>query len=132
MKFNKLIPELSVSDFEKSLTFYKALGFNLDYSRKDFAFLSLEGSQLMIQQANDTWKTAELIRPYGRGINFQIEVKDINSILGKIKLANYKIKFPLKENKYAVKKNVVIQKEFLIEDPDGYLLRFCQEIKEEK
>jgi len=78
MEFNKLVPELSVSDFEKSLKFYKKLGFKVEYSRENFAFLSFQGSQLMIE-SNGSWKTGE--PPFGRGINFQIEVKDIKPLL---------------------------------------------------
>lgn len=48
LKFNALIPELSVSDFKKSIDFYlNILLFKLEYERKadKFAFLSLNESQ---------------------------------------------------------------------------------------
>lgn len=54
-KFNKLIPELSVLDINKSLNFYlNILLFNLEYERKEdkFAMISLNGSQIMIEQIN--------------------------------------------------------------------------------
>jgi len=36
MKFNKLIPELSVSGLEKSIRFYtKILGFKMEYKREE-------------------------------------------------------------------------------------------------
>lgn len=41
--FNKLVPELSVSDFERSLKFYcQVLGFEVEYERPEdsFAYLS--------------------------------------------------------------------------------------------
>lgn len=44
MKFNKLIPELSVKDIHKSKKFYlEILGFKLNYERTEdqFAFISL-------------------------------------------------------------------------------------------
>lgn len=47
MKFNALVPELSVTDIEKSKSFYtKLLGFQLEYERKNdkFAFLSLNNA----------------------------------------------------------------------------------------
>ena len=53
VRFNKLIPEISVTDIEDSLRFYtKILGFKVEYSRPEdrFAFLSLQGSQLMIEE----------------------------------------------------------------------------------
>ena len=77
MKFNKLIPELVVSNLSKSLGFYvNILGFKVEYSREKFVFLSFQGAQIMISE-NNTWKTGKLEKPFGRGINFQIEVKDI-------------------------------------------------------
>lgn len=72
MKFNALIPELMVSDLNKSLKFYSMLGFKIEYRREEskFALISLQGSQLMIQQNNGVWNTAKLEYPLGRGINF--------------------------------------------------------------
>ena len=55
MKFNRLIPELSVSNIEISKRFYLQIGFHIVYERKEdkFAFLELEGNQLMIEEIND-------------------------------------------------------------------------------
>ena len=70
MRFNKLIPELVVSNLNKSLKFYvKIIGFKVEYSREKFVFLSFQGSQIMISE-NDTWNTGKLEKPFGRGINF--------------------------------------------------------------
>ena len=131
MKFNKLIPELSVSDIKKSKEFYiNVLGFSLEYERKKsrFAFLSFQGSQIMIEEINDTWKTSELEKPFGRGINFQIEVDDAEQLIKSLEKNSYHIKFPLKESQYKVKDKLYCQKEFLVMDPDGYLLRFAQNL----
>ena len=51
MKFNSLIPELSVTDIEKSKEFYLNLGFKIMYERKEdkFCFLYLEDNQIMIE-----------------------------------------------------------------------------------
>lgn len=126
MKFNKLIPELSVNDFQKSLDFYTKLGFEIEYQREGFAFLSLQGSQIMIEEKNGHWETASLEKPYGRGINFQIEVAKIGPILERLKDVKL-FKEPM-ENWYKVKDKEIGQKEFLVQDPDGYLLRFAQDI----
>ena len=78
--FNSLIPELSVSNFKESLDFYcDILGFKIEYQRQEsnFAFISLEGSQLMIEEINNHWSVEKMEKPFGRGINFQIEVKKI-------------------------------------------------------
>lgn len=135
MEFNRLIPELSVSDVERSLGFYTGvLGFKIEYSRPGdgFYFLSLEGSQMMIEEVNDHWWTGELEHPFGRGINFQIEVSDVSVLverLGEADLARFR---PLKESWYRGEGTEYGQIEFLVQDPDGYLLRFTQDIGERK
>ena len=53
MKSNLLLPELYVTNFQRSLHFYtEILGFVIEYQREKpfFAFLSYQGSQLMIQE----------------------------------------------------------------------------------
>ena len=131
MKFNKLIPELSVSNFDKSLEFYtKILGFKIEYKRMEskFAFLSLEGSQIMIEQVNELWNTSKFKYPFGRGINFQIEVKSIKSILNSLKKNKYPVFIKPKENWYRQNNKLIGNREFLIKDPDGYLLRFVEDL----
>ncbi|UPO91022.1 VOC family protein [Niallia sp. Man26] len=128
MNFNKLIPELSVKDIQQSKEFYLGvLGFKLEYERKEdkFAFISLNGAQMMIEQYNGFWQTGELNYPYGRGINFQIEVEDIEEILNGIKKYNILLFKEVMVSTYSE----YIQKEFLVQDPDGYLLRFSQNIR---
>jgi len=129
MNFNKLIPELSVSNFEKSLSFYKMLGFCVEYTRENFAFLSLQGTQIMIEKINDTWSVGKLEKPFGRGINFQIDVNNVNEIHSTLLKNNYPISFPLETRTYNANNEEFKEKEFLVQDPDGYLLRFSQTIK---
>lgn len=131
MKFNKLIPELSVSNFEKSLEFYtKILGFRIEYQREEskFALLSLQGSQIMIEQSNGAWSTGKLEYPFGRGINFQIEIKSIDPILKSLKENKYPIFIEPKENWNRWGDKLIGSKEFLIKDPNGYLLRFSENL----
>lgn len=126
MKFNSLIPELSVSNINKSLDFYLSIGFKVLYERKEdkFYFLELEGNQIMIQEINDNWSTGELSYPFGRGINISMTIKDIDKYYIIIKEKSIDLFKPLKINKYKVNDIIYEDKEFLIQDPDGYLLRF--------
>jgi len=135
MKFNKLIPELSVTCIQKSLEFYtETLGFTVEYSRPEekFYFLSYEGSQIMIEEVNDHWWTGELERPFGRGINFQIEVSDVSALIERLDEENVALFRPLKESWYRGENVEYGQIEFLVQDPDGYLLRFTQDIGDRK
>lgn len=126
MKFNKLIPELSVTDINKSIEFYTNIGFKIVYQRKEdkFCFLELEGNQLMIEQLNDNWNVGKLEYPFGNGINISMSVDDVEAYYRKLKKLDYNFFKDLMTNKYKVDNVVYEDKEFLIQDPDGYLLRF--------
>ncbi|KZD30597.1 Glyoxalase [Bacillus cereus] len=84
----------------------------------------------MIEEVNGHWSTGELSYPYGRGINFQIIINDIDSLYDSLKKNEYPIKFDIQENWYRADTKLKGQKEFLIMDPDGYLLRFVQNLGE--
>lgn len=131
MNFNRLIPELSVSDFEHSLWFYtKIFGFTIKYQRQEqhFAFIAFEGSQIMIEQHNGHWDTGVLEYPFGRGINLSIEVENIDNILERIQEYRIPIKLGPVENWYRMGEEMLGDKEVLILDPDGYLLRFVEHL----
>ena len=131
MEFNRLIPELSVSNIEKSVEFYTAIGFKIEYTRPGFAFLSFQGSQLMLDEGCEgDWKTGELEQPYGRGINFQIEVDNITPLAESLKRNNHALQMEPTDNWYRKDDVILGSREFLVLDPDGYLLRFSQDIGE--
>ncbi len=132
MTFNKLVPELNVSNLEKSLDFYiNILGFKLEYKRNEpeFALISREGAQLMLEEnPNSPWNTGALDYPRGRGINLQITVSDVHLLVKALEKKSYPLKLPLKDSYYHVGDLMVGCREFLVMDPDGYLLRFSQEL----
>ena len=134
MKFNKLIPELLVSNIDDSKIFYvEQLGFTIDFEREEdnFAFISLEGSQLMLEQDHPTaWITAELISARGRGINFQIEISNLDTLIAKIEASKLTYFREPEEQWYRINTIEEGVKELLIQDPDGYLLRFQQYLGE--
>ncbi|MEO8607186.1 MAG: VOC family protein [Chloroflexota bacterium] len=132
---NALVPELSVSSFEKSLDFYtRILGFSVAYDRLEegFAFLVLDGAQIMIDEIGKgrTWKTADFDFPLGRGINLQIEVENVDSILTNLQQNHVPLFLELEEKWYRVGDHEVGNRQFLVQDPDGYLLRFTQDLGE--
>jgi len=133
MIFNKLIPELCVSNIDESKKFYiKILGFNINYEREEdkFVFIEYEGNQIMLEQSSDNWNTGILEYPYGRGINISMEVKDVDLIYKNLKDNNYPIFKQMMINEYRKDNEILKNKEFLILDPDGYLLRFNQDLKD--
>ena len=127
MDFNNLIPELSVFDILQTKNFYEELGFKIEYERQEekFVFMSFQDSQFMFEQIHDEgWNTGELIYPLGRGINFSIAVDDIENLYTLVKSKRLEIYKKLTKSVYLVNGIEKIQMEFLIQDPNGYLLRF--------
>ena len=127
MDFNNLIPELSVFDILQTKNFYEELGFKIEYERQEekFVFMSFQDSQFMFEQIHDDgWNTGELIYPLGRGINFSIAVDDIEELYKLVNYLNIELYRELTRNIYQVNGIEEMQIEFLIQDPNGYLLRF--------
>ncbi len=126
MEFNRLIPELSVSNIEKSKEFYLNIGFKIKYERKEtkFCFIELEGNQIMIEEVNNHWDTGKLEYPFGRGINISMTIDDVENYYKILSEKNIKMFKDLEVHNYRVDNKVYEDKEFLIQDPDGYLLRF--------
>lgn len=126
MKFNSLIPELTVRNINKSKEFYLKLGFKIKYERINdkFCFLELEDNQIMIEEINDHWNTGKLEYPFGRGINISMSVSDVLGMYNKLKEQNIKMFLDLETHEYKVNGQIYYDKEFLIQDVDGYLLRF--------
>lgn len=126
MKFNSLIPELSVSSINISKDFYLKLGFKIVYERLEdkFVFLALENNQIMLEEINDNWNTGKLEYPYGRGINISMSISNVEEFYHSLIAKNILIFKPLMVNKYQVNELTYEDKEFLLQDPDGYLLRF--------
>jgi catechol 2,3-dioxygenase-like lactoylglutathione lyase family enzyme len=129
------IPELDVSDLDRSLAFYVGvLGFAVMFDRPEerFAFLTLEGVHLMIEEAagpGRRFRTAQLEHPYGRGVNFMIEVAEIDPLHNRVQAAGFTIVIPMEERWYRLRnagQNEVEygRRQFVVADPDGYLLRF--------
>ena len=133
-KISIITPELKVTDFKTSLDFYTRLaGFTILYDRpeEDFAMLEINGGHLMIEgltEKSRTWKVGALEKPFGRGMHFQIEICDIEKRYQTFVENKYPLFVEMEEKKYRVNDSWVIQKQFLVQDPDGYLLRFCQEL----
>jgi catechol 2,3-dioxygenase-like lactoylglutathione lyase family enzyme len=131
--FQPLVPELFCADLRASLAFYRdLLGFARLYGRDDppFACLEREGAQLMLEQleAESSWLTGRLDRPFGRGLNLQIETADLAPLLDALARASWPLYRAREGAWYRVDDRLEGQRQFLVQDPDGYLLRFCQSL----
>ncbi|MET4068752.1 catechol 2,3-dioxygenase-like lactoylglutathione lyase family enzyme [Bradyrhizobium sp. S3.2.6] len=129
--FADLVPELSVSNIQASLSFWRdLLGFDIAYDRPGarFAYLVRGRLQVMLCELNGRWETAEMQRPFGRGINFQMVVDGIDPILSALDGAKWQLYEPPNEVWYRVGDRDVGQREFLVQDPDGYLIRLVERL----
>src|SRR5262249_55494258 len=129
-----LTPELDVSDLDRSLAFYVGVvGFSLQFDRPEerFAYLVLEGVHLMLEEAagpGRRFRTAPLEHPYGRGANFMIDVSDVDGLYGRVTAAGCPIVIPLEERWYRRNASESGHRQFVVADPDGYLLRFSSSL----
>jgi catechol 2,3-dioxygenase-like lactoylglutathione lyase family enzyme len=133
---NTLVPELMVSDLQASLAFWVAcLGFKIAYQRAEdgFAYLDLNGAQVMLEQVDPSagqWLTAALSKPFGRGINLQIDVVAVAPILNNLEQAGFGLFRACKDTWYRADSVEVGQREFIVQDPDGYLVRLVERLGE--
>ena len=134
MRYNKLIPELYVRDMEASLAFYKTCGFTVAYDRTEtgFAFIERGEIQMMLQEMPGTseWGPKELPYPAGEGLNFQLEVENMQEVYEACVSKGFSVFHEPCEEWYRQGELLLGNREFLIRDPDGYLLRFFEDLGE--
>ena len=125
-----MLPELRVSDIEKSRKFYLDLGWEIYNERPEdkFMLLQMEELHLMIMElttTEDSWNGyAPMEYPLGRGMHLQMEVSDVDKLYKKVIEMKVPIFRELETHKYRELDKILCCKEFLFFDPDGYLLRF--------
>ena len=130
-----LVPELAVTDYEASRRFWCDLvGFSLRYERPEegFGYLVLGSAHLMLDQINQgrTWATGTLEAPLGRGINLEIQVAPLDAVWERLTQAQWPIFVEPEEKWYRAGDVEIGVRQFLIQDPDGYLVRLQEEIGE--
>lgn len=109
----QLVVELLVRDLTRSVTFYRALGFDLLREEPRFAILAWEGHQLFLQQAGDLPEP-----PVTAVINLRVMVPDVDPIWQRATELGPRIIVPIGDRHYGLR-------DFTILDPDGFELRFA-------
>ncbi|MFA5247570.1 MAG: VOC family protein, partial [Candidatus Micrarchaeia archaeon] len=134
-----LTPELSCTNIQKSIVFYtELLGFKIQFQRPEdgFAMLERQGSRIMLDEIRHVsvtgkdrnWISATLESPFGRGINLQMVTDNVDELYAKVQKANARIFLPMEEKWYRAGNFYVGNRQFIVQDPDGYLLRFFQDL----
>ena len=132
---NALVPELSVSDWNASRHFYcDIIGFTVRYERAEegFSYLAIGDAEVMIDQigVGRDFDDGHIprVHPFGRGVNLQIRVADVVAIRDALERHGIPILLPLEDRWYRVKGQESGNRQFVVADPDGYLLRFYKNI----
>lgn len=125
-----LVPELLVTNLDQSRRFYCDLcGFGVRFARPADGFLYLQhgAAQLMLEEAGpESWVTGPLEAPLGRGMNLQIEVEGLAALVARLEAAGVVPFRSLQTEWYREGDLEHGQAELLVQDPDGYLLRFVE------
>lgn len=124
-----LVPELLVVDLDRSLAFWcDVCGFEVLYSRPEerFAYIALGVAHLMLEQigVGRNWITGPLEAPHGRGINFQINVPNTTLLSKALASAGIDVLMQPETKWYRIGNEEAGVEQFLVSDPDGYLIRF--------
>ncbi|WP_409076402.1 bleomycin resistance protein (plasmid) [Pantoea sp. C3] len=132
---NALVPEFSVSDWRNSKRFYcQILGFECVYERSEegFCYLKLGEAELMIDQIGEgrTFEGGHQPTgyPFGKGVNVQILVPSITPLINSLSQHGVGLFLPVEERWYRVEAVESGNRQFIVADPDGYLLRFYQHL----
>ncbi len=128
------MPELICSNLARSRDFYcGVLGFTVRYARlaERFLYLERDGADLRLEEPVDRARLhprAGLAHPYGRGVNLEIDVDDVDVLHAALQASGHDLFLPLEERWYERDTDVIGVRQFAVQDPDGYLLRFSQVI----
>jgi len=110
----QLAVEIHVSHLNRSLAFYKALGFSIERSDDTFAVMRWESSYIFLDQRNQVASTLDL--PVA---NVRVVVNHIDALWEQVQAANMRVIDMLTTQTYGLR-------DFTIADPDGFGVRFAQ------
>lgn len=137
-----LTPELCCSNIKSSLSFYiEILGFKIQYQREEegFAMLERQGSRIMLDEIGEnqtevkrTWISAPMEIPFGRGINLEIKTSNVEELYRRCKQSGADIFLPIEDKWYRADNLEIGNRQFIVLDPDGYMLRFAENIGKRK
>lgn len=133
-EINKLFVELTVANLERSLDFYsRVLGFDCTFitARRDYAVLRLFENEIRLRQKPEPWLKeifGELESPFGRGVNFRIELEDLKPLLQRLKRAEIQPIVEPREIEVFTGDTCSVTFAVDVKDPDGYVFFFRPEV----
>lgn len=113
---DQLVVEVLVSDLERSLSIYTALGFTLERRDGGFVCLRFGNARLFLDQNTDLQPMAGKSRA-----NVRILVPDVDAVWAQAQSLGLVVEQPIADKYYGLR-------DFTVLDPDGFGLRFATRI----
>jgi catechol 2,3-dioxygenase-like lactoylglutathione lyase family enzyme len=133
-KWARVVPELLVYEYEQTLSFWRdILGFVIQFDRPAEKLAMLEhpdGAQVMFFERDGGWETGPFERPLGRGVVIQVFVNDLDAVTKRVEMAGLQYFVSPFEKWRDWGDRLGGQREFLILDPNGYLVKVAQSLGE--
>jgi len=131
-RWNGLVAEMMVSDYPAALAWWTGLvGMVPVFIRPEqkLAFLQhRDGAQIMIYERDGDWEVAAMEPPFGRGLVTQVFLADVDQVHARFVAARHAFYVPLREKWRDWGDRMGGQREFLVLDPDGYLVMIASHI----
>jgi catechol 2,3-dioxygenase-like lactoylglutathione lyase family enzyme len=128
------LTELMVSDYPRSYRFWTdVLGFARAFERPEQRLACLrhpDGAQVMMYQQDGDWETGPMEPPFGRGVVIQVFVRDAAAAAARVTAGSVPFYVPLREKWRDWGDRLGGQREFLVQDPDGFLVMVAERIGE--
>jgi len=133
MGSSALFPEFIVKDLDRSSHFYAGfLGFKIEYSRPEerFHYLTFGGAHVMLLEDNQNQhsRTGSMEYPRGQGVNFSIVAQDVSQLAIALEANDYPLHIPVRDQWHRANEVEYGETQLWVMDPDGYLLRFIQNL----
>lgn len=129
-----LMAEMMVTDYPVSLAFWTGvLGFGIAFERpaqKLACLVHPDGAQVMVYQRDGDWETGAMEAPFGRGMVVQVYLRDVDAVAARVVAAGVPFYVAPREKWRDWGDRLGGQREFLVQDPDGYLVMVVQRIGE--
>ena len=127
-RWTSIVPELVVTNIDRSVEVYTTLfGFEAEHTRPGLAVLKLPGGgQILLEQFDPKSPliVSELKTPFGRGMSLTIRTEKPSALYEALRSAKHPIVVPMQVAEYEEDGDTYSRSEFVVQDPDGYLLRF--------
>ena len=89
-----------------------------------------DGAQVMFFERDGGWETGPFERPLGRGVVIQVFVTDVDAVAARVAAAGLSFYVAPFEKWRDWGDRLGGQREFLVLDPDGYLVKVAQQLGE--